>query len=117
MRRYAPGRRITATLVGLLLVLGVAVAFSGSAAADYSTNPEARGALDCNGWSKIQQTIKSTGACTDVRGFAGVHNANNWDGRFYDNGHYIGHDEPDRYLPLEQGGFGQQRDVDGNAAA
>ena len=33
--------------------------------------------------------------CTDIRGFANVDNANNWDGRFFDNGHYIGHDEPD----------------------
>jgi hypothetical protein len=33
--------------------------------------------------------------CTDIRGIAGVDNANTWGGRFYDNGHYIGHDEPD----------------------
>jgi hypothetical protein len=34
-------------------------------------------------------------ACTDIRGFANESNANTWNGRFYDNGHYIGHDEPD----------------------
>ncbi|HEU5214508.1 MAG TPA: hypothetical protein VFU30_03115 [Gaiellaceae bacterium] len=53
------------------------------------------GALDCNGFSPIQLTVKSTGACTDIRGFVGTENANNRDGRFFDNGHYIGHDEPD----------------------
>jgi hypothetical protein len=94
MRRFTPPRRTTTALVGLLLVVGAAVAFSGSAAGG-STTPEARGALDCNGWSKIQQTLKSTGACTDIRGFAGVQNPNIDDGRFSDNGHYIGHDEPD----------------------
>jgi hypothetical protein len=94
MRGATPRRRITAALAGLLLVVAAVVAFSGSAAATSSGAP-ARGALDCNGWSKSQQTTKSTGACTDVRGFTGVKNSNNWDGRFYDNGHYIGHDEPD----------------------
>jgi hypothetical protein len=87
---------VTAGLAGLLLVVAAIVAFSGSAAANTtSSSTPARGALDCNGWSKIQQTIKSSGACTDVRGFTNVDNANLEDGRFYDNGHYIGHDEPD----------------------
>ena len=26
---------------------------------------------------------------------SGVDNSNTWGGKFYDNGHYIGHDEPD----------------------
>ena len=56
--------------------------------------------------SRIQQTLKATGACTDVRGFAGVNNANNWDGRFYDNGHYIGHDEPDLTFLSTRAGSG-----------
>ena len=33
--------------------------------------------------------------CADIRGFSGVDNANTWGGKFYDNGVYIGHDEPD----------------------
>ena len=33
--------------------------------------------------------------CSDIRGDNAVSNNNTWDGRFYDNGHYIGHDEPD----------------------
>jgi hypothetical protein len=54
----------------------------------------ARGGLDCNGFSPVQAPAH-TFFCTDIRGFAGVSNANTWGGRFYDNGHYIGHDEPD----------------------
>ena len=94
MSRVSPGRRLTATLVGLVLAVVAAVAFSGSAAAS-STGSAARGALDCNGYSPAQQSIKPTGACTDVRGFAGIENANTDEGHFYDNGHYVGHDEPD----------------------
>jgi hypothetical protein len=43
------------------------------------------GGLDCNGWSPISHNLKSL-PCTDL------HGANA--GRFYDNGWYIGHDEP-----------------------
>lgn len=45
-----------------------------------------QGELDCNGFSKIQHPLKSDMACTDIQGYDG--------GRGYDNGHYIGHDEP-----------------------
>src|SRR6188472_1973717 len=97
MRRDVAPRRITMALVALLVAVGTAVMFSGTAAAagsKMSHKAVARGALDCNGFSPIQQSLKPTGACTDIRGFAGD-NANLDDGRFYDNGHYIGHDEPD----------------------
>jgi hypothetical protein len=94
MSRVSPGRRTMATLVGLVLAVAAAVAFTGSAAADSTGKTTARGALDCNGFSPIQQSIKPTGVCTDIRGFPGD-SANTDDGRFYDNGHYIGHDEPD----------------------
>src|SRR5579863_8061834 len=43
------------------------------------------GGLDCNGWSPISTNIKPL-PCTDLHGANG--------GRFYDNGWYIGHDEP-----------------------
>jgi len=96
MRRDAR-RRGFAALVSLVLAVVAAAAFSGSAAANSTSSGKlaARGALDCNGFSPIQQSLKPTGACTDIRGFDGVYNQNTWDGRFYDNGHYIGHDEPD----------------------
>jgi hypothetical protein len=44
------------------------------------------GNLDCNGFSKAQTPIKPNMTCTDFTG--------SWGGRGYDNGHYIGHDEP-----------------------
>ncbi len=43
------------------------------------------GGLDCNGWSPVSTNVKPL-PCTDLHGANG--------GRFYDNGWYIGHDEP-----------------------
>ena len=63
-----------------------------SAVAKY--HPRPRGELDCNGFSPVQKPLRAFN-CTDIRGIKGKGNANSWDGRFYDNGHYIGHDEPD----------------------
>jgi hypothetical protein len=58
--------------------------------------PNAVGNLDCNGFSPIQRNIKTTWACADPQGYDG--------GRFYDNGHYIGHDEPDlRFISQRRG--------------
>ena len=96
MRRDAR-RRGFAALAAFLFAVAVTVALSGSAVAGSTTSytPAARGALDCNGFSPVQQTVKASGTCTDIRGFEGIKNANTWDGRFFDNGHYIGHDEPD----------------------
>jgi hypothetical protein len=48
--------------------------------------PNAVGELDCNGFSSIQKVVKIARICSDPRGYEG--------GRFYDNGHYVGHDEP-----------------------
>jgi hypothetical protein len=76
--------------VGVSAVAATALIFSASASAANSV-----GGLDCNGYSPIQRPAKPTMPCTDVRGFAGTSNANTWDGQFYDNGHYVGHDEPD----------------------
>jgi hypothetical protein len=107
MRRDVPRRRITAPIVGLLFAVAAAVVFSGSAAASTSSFRHTPvGALDCNGYSTIQQSVKPTGACTDIRGFAGAHNANLDDGRFFDNGHYIGHDEPDLTFLSNRAGSG-----------
>lgn len=44
------------------------------------------GGLDCNGWSHLSPSIKKTLPCADPHGPNG--------GRFYDNGWYVGHDEP-----------------------
>jgi hypothetical protein len=82
------------------LAAGSVVHASGSIA------PNPAGALDCNGFSPIQHTIKVAGICTDVRGLANVDNANTWGGHFYDNGHYIGHDEPDMTFNSTKAGSG-----------
>ena len=57
------------------------------------TKPNAIGGLDCNGVSPTQKTVNNK-VCTDIKGINGVNNSNTWGGRFYDNGRYIGHDEP-----------------------
>ena len=64
----------------LLLVAGAQAASSHSLKSVAS-----RGALDCNGFSAVQQPIK-IGLCTDFIGYDGQ--------RGSDNGHYVGHDEP-----------------------
>jgi hypothetical protein len=56
--------------------------------------PNAAGELDCNHWSTIQAAVDKSLLCTDIRGIPGKGNRNSWGGRFYDNGWYIGHDEP-----------------------
>ena len=57
------------------------------------------GELDCNGYSPIQKPAASRKLlCTDIRGINGHYH------RFYDNGHYIGHDEPSiRFLSNRPG--------------
>ena len=45
------------------------------------------GNLDCNGYSAIQKPLKRTLICADFRD-------PEYGGRGYDNGHYVGHDEP-----------------------
>ena len=58
--------------------------------------PNKVGELDCNGLSPIQRPVKPNLVCADPRGPYG--------GRFYDNGHYIGHDEPEvRFLSSRPG--------------
>lgn len=50
--------------------------------------PAATGGLDCNGYSPVQRSAKPGGmVCAEVHGGSPS-------GHLYDNGHYIGHDEP-----------------------
>ena len=91
----------------LAVSLGAAVialtAASGAAASGghraVAAAPGATGELDCNGYSRIQRSVRPTMACTDLHiVYDGV------PGRFYDNGHYIGHDEPSvRFLSSRPG--------------
>jgi hypothetical protein len=87
---------------GLMALLCAAVAMGffvastgGSAGAAPKLTTSKFGLLDCNGRSKLDRIAKLSMICTDIRGLPGVHNANNWNDRFFDNGLYIGHDEPD----------------------
>ncbi len=64
---------------------------AGAAAASGAVAPRKTGEIDCNGLSPVQKPVKSVLMCADPRG--------SWGGRFYENGHYIGHDEPSvRYI-------------------
>jgi hypothetical protein len=81
-----------ALLFGIAWTSGVPAAASVASGSGYT--PAATGELDCNGFSPAQKPLKLMD-CTDIRGILGETNANTWGGRFYDNGHYIGHDEPD----------------------
>lgn len=77
--------------------------------------PNKVGELDCNGFSKIQRVVRPTMACADVRNTV-TH------GRFYDNGYYIGHDEPSvRFISSQPGSgdnvtFNETLGVDPSAA-
>jgi len=98
MRRQ-PGRVLSLSVlfVSVTLILGLGTAITGAAhAASAGIRPNKVGELDCNGLSPIQKPVKSVVQCTDPRGSD--------EGRFEDNGHYIGHDEPSvRFLSSEPG--------------
>jgi hypothetical protein len=68
-------------------------------------SPTAVHQLDCNGQSPVQSAVRAS-ECTDIRGLPGVDNSYNWGSRFYDNGEYIGHDEPDATFLSTQKGSG-----------
>ena len=80
---------------GLPAAAAQPAALAGTAAA---VPPNPAGELDCNGLSPIQHPVKSALPCIDPRG--------NWGGRFYENGHYIGHDEPSIRFVSGQPGSG-----------
>ncbi len=96
--------------VGSRLRVGIAVLFATATAlamvlpASAVATPKL-GELDCNGFSPTQHRLRVPMACTDIRGFK-QENQNTYYGRFYDNGHYIGHDEPDMTFLSHQTGSG-----------
>ena len=95
-----------ALLFGIAWTSGVPAAASTAAPSSSAKYvPNARGELDCNGFSPVQKPLRAFN-CTDIRGIPGKGNANSWDGRFYDNGHYIGHDEPDAAFTSSAPGSG-----------
>ena len=68
---------------GMLLVYAALSLFSSPSPAQ---SFKSIGGLDCNGHSKIQRPLRPQDVCTDFH--------NSYGGRGYDNGHYVGHDEP-----------------------
>ena len=73
--------------------------------------PEPRQRRPLESWTatarvRSEQSVHMSAACTDIRGFNNEWNQNTWDGRFYDNNEYIGHDEPDMTFLSHQHGSG-----------
>src|SRR5215467_10096579 len=81
MRRVA----LFSALVLAAFMVGAAPAAAHTAAAA-GAHLNARGGLDCNGYSLIQKPVRRGMDCTEI--------ASNGEYGFEDNGHYIGHDEP-----------------------
>ena len=90
----------------LLAVVALACFTSAGTAAAGTLKPSKTGELDCNGQSTKQTSVSMRLNCTDIRGFDNEWNANTWGGRFYDNGFYIGHDEPDMTFLSNKPGSG-----------
>jgi hypothetical protein len=91
----AVGAAAAVVLVASQALAGVTASAAPRAAGGVSPNKV--GELDCNGYSTTQKAVSRKLICTDVRGF-------NHYPRFYDNGHYIGHDEPSiRFLSQQPG--------------
>lgn len=95
---------VAVVVVGGLLGLTQASAAGAASGARMVTSagtgvtPHKIGELDCNGFSPAQASARRTMACTDPHGSVRT------GGRFYDNGRYIGHDEPDlRFLSTMPG--------------
>jgi len=88
---------LTLLVAIVTLTSGLSVAATQAAhASNPGVRPNAIGELDCNGLSPVQQPAKPSIQCIDPRGSD--------EGRFEDNGHYIGHDEPSvRFLSAQPG--------------
>ncbi len=86
-----------AALTACALAPGVAHgSVPGAAPHSAVVKPKAAGMLDCNGLSLIQHPAKAGVMCADPRGGRG--------GRFFENGRYIGHDEPSvRFISSARG--------------
>jgi hypothetical protein len=104
LRRSRSARVVTVAAVGGLACFGLAGASAAQTARPEPggssltghvwVKPHSVGGLDCNGVSPVQKTLLVPNACTDIKGMYGLDNKFTWGGRFYDNGRYIGHDEP-----------------------
>jgi hypothetical protein len=91
MRMWSPLARVASFGTVLVLPIAVSLAPVAPAAVVAGVTPNAVNMLDCNGHSPTYQTLKATmGAlCADP-----FFNEDGVPERAYDNGKYIGHDEP-----------------------
>jgi hypothetical protein len=102
LRRVSRLPVLSAVIAGAALSLAAQVLPAGAAISPgparhaVTVAPRAFGELDCNGLSPVQRPVKLTLPCAHPRGGD--------QGRFEDNGHYIGHDEPSvRFLSRQAG--------------
>ena len=109
-RRSLLMRGVTVAGAGTLACFGLVGVSAAQTATPHARSalvwvkPRTSGNLDCNGMSPAQKTLQAAKSCTDIRGALGIDNKWTWGGRFYDNGRYIGHDEPDtRFLSSIKG--------------
>jgi hypothetical protein len=94
----AVGGAAVALIASQALLGAGASAAPTAATAAHSVKPNKVGNLDCNGFSPMQKSVNDRKfLCTDIRGLRPNE-------RFYDNHHYIGHDEPSiRFLSHRPG--------------
>src|SRR5215470_14313460 len=99
LRHSAKPYRSRALVTGVTAVLAAGLVAAGSPLAHAGMRgvaPHRFGEIDCNGLSPIQRPVRVTLPCADPVGHGGY--------RFTDNGHYIGHDEPDiRFISTQPG--------------
>jgi hypothetical protein len=74
------------SLVRMLFLFGSALTLSVFSLASPAQSFKPVGGLDCNGYSQIQKPLRLLEVCADFRSEYGT--------RGFDNGHYVGHDEP-----------------------
>ena len=86
MTRTIGKRGLSQLVIAILMVASAGAPMAPGAMAS-TAHPlfAAKGSLDCNGFSSIQQSVKAHDLCTDFH---------TTEGRGEDNGHYVGHDEP-----------------------
>ena len=105
--RSSRSRVLLGVFSGAGLLLGLAglsgVPASASVSAPAAFTPASQGNLDCNGYSTVQKPLRPN-LCADVSGSSKL--PGTWGGRFYDNGNYIGHDEPDATFLSSAAGSG-----------
>ena len=100
VRGLRRNHRLLWVLVLLVSAVALTIQNAGARPAAHAgaVKPRAVGGLDCNGLSPIQRPVKPAVMCLDPRGSD--------EGRFYENGHYIGHDEPSVRFVSNRAGSG-----------